>query len=141
MKGIYSLIVRVEQEKRIEVGKLGEILFDDGFYIYVGSAQSNLEKRISRHLSDDKNMHWHIDYLLEHGDIEKVLAFKKEKSWECKLADLLSSHFKKIKDFGSSDCSCASHLYYTQDSLSIICDHIKSSIKGKTITLKDLDIQ
>ena len=39
----------VERDLRIHVGSLGTVEFKKGYYIYVGSGQKNLEKRIQRH--------------------------------------------------------------------------------------------
>ncbi|MFP4052091.1 MAG: GIY-YIG nuclease family protein, partial [Thermoplasmata archaeon] len=65
MKGIYTLVIELKEDKVIEVGAIGNIDFDKGYYVYVGSAQNGLEARIERHLSDEKKIHWHIDYLLK----------------------------------------------------------------------------
>jgi len=43
--------------------------------------------------------------------IEKVILFpQKRKNEECKLAKRISKKGKPIKNFGSSDCKCKSHL-------------------------------
>ncbi|MFB6215830.1 MAG: DUF123 domain-containing protein, partial [Candidatus Aenigmatarchaeota archaeon] len=44
------------------MGALGKIDFRQGVYVYVGSAMNSVEKRLERHFSDNKKMHWHIDY-------------------------------------------------------------------------------
>lgn len=65
MKGSYCLIINVEKDTKIKIGKkLGIINFKKGCYVYVGSAMNSLESRVKRHLSDNKKKHWHIDYLL-----------------------------------------------------------------------------
>ena len=64
MKGSYCLIINVEKDTKIKIGKkLGIINFKKGCYVYVGSAMNSLESRVKRHLSDNKKKHWHIDYL------------------------------------------------------------------------------
>lgn len=60
MKGIYVIVVKISKNTAIKIGRLGNIIFNKGIYSYVGSAQNNLEKRIMRHLSKIKKMHWHI---------------------------------------------------------------------------------
>ena len=113
MKGIYCLLIKVLKTKEILIGKLGKIRFEKGKYIYVGSAQNNLEKRIERHFKKRKKKFWHIDYLLADEDvkIEKVILFPfKRKNEECKLARRISKKGKPIKNFGSSDSKCKSHL-------------------------------
>ncbi len=54
MKGVYCLIIKVKTDIIQKIGALGKIKFDKGIYVYVGSAQNNLKKRIKRHLSKNK---------------------------------------------------------------------------------------
>lgn len=111
MKGIYLLIIEVKKDLSKKIGGLGDIFFEKGYYVYVGSAQNSLEKRIERHFCKKKKLWWHIDYLLEERDvvIEEVLFKTLDKSWECKVAK--SVRGIPIYKFGSSDCNCKSHLY------------------------------
>lgn len=112
--GIYNLIIKLSQKREIKVGRLGTFAFPKGFYVYTGSAQNGLEKRINRHLSSDKKFHWHIDYLLSYAKVIKVNRFAGGKE-ECKL-NRVTGHSagatQVVKKFGSSDCNCATHLYY-----------------------------
>ena len=48
------MIINVRKDIKERIGALGKINFKKGKYVYVGSAQNNLEKRIARHLSKDK---------------------------------------------------------------------------------------
>ncbi|NIT57694.1 MAG: DUF123 domain-containing protein, partial [Aliifodinibius sp.] len=54
---------------KIRIGSLGFIDFMKGYYVYVGSALTGLEQRITRHFKVSKGehsvTHWHIDYLLK----------------------------------------------------------------------------
>ncbi len=113
MKGIYILIISISRDTKIKVGTLGEINFERGTYAYVGSAQNNLEKRIARHKSKNKKLRWHIDYLTTNKftKIVKVLYKKAGKSEECRTAKKLIKTEIPIKNFGSSDCDCESHLF------------------------------
>ncbi len=113
MKGVYILIISVAEDIRINVGSLGEVFFEKGSYTYVGSAQKSLEKRIERHRRKAKRKFWHIDYLLDNrcANVVDVLYKAAEKSEECKIARKLSERVAPIVDFGSSDCSCVSHLF------------------------------
>ena len=110
--GIYLLVLTV-QARRIRVGGLGEIYFDSGFYVYVGSAARNLRQRISRHLRKRKKTHWHIDYLaLQAAKIRGYPIFS-FRDLECELArDVGDIASFAIERFGSSDCDCPSHLFY-----------------------------
>ena len=113
MKGIYLLIIEVKKFTQIKIGALGRIDFDKGAYVYVGSAQNNLEKRIERHLRIKKKKHWHIDYLLgnKFSNIVKVFYKKAKKSEECGTANKLLKTEIPILNFGCSDCKCKSHLF------------------------------
>ncbi len=114
MKGVYCLFIEVLKPIKISVGKLGRIKFEKGNYVYIGSAQNNLEKRIERHLRKNKKKFWHIDYLLDNRNVKiKEVSYKltESKEEECKIARLISQYAKSIKNFGSSDCKCKSHLY------------------------------
>ncbi len=114
MKGIYILLIFLNKDEEIRVRALGNINFINGFYTYVGSSQNNLEKRILRHLSKDKKLFWHIDYLINSKNIEILSVFYKnaEKFSECKTAEILNKYYLPIKNFGSSDCKCISHLFF-----------------------------
>ena len=133
MKGVYCLVINVRKDLNINIGAFGKIRFKKGIYAYVGSAQNNLEKRVSRHLSRsskiskkflghkksqsdffvNKKKFWHIDYLLDNrfAKILKVYYKKAKKSEECKIAKKLSKTEIPIVNFGCSDCDCKSHLF------------------------------
>ena len=113
MKGCYCLIIHLDETSEIKIGKkLGKILFKKGYYVYVGSAMNSLESRIKRHLSDDKKLHWHIDYLLKHTEITDIIINVSDKKVECELSCYIASKTTGIQNFGCSDCDCESHLYY-----------------------------
>ncbi len=115
MKGVYLLFVAVRKNRRIVVGGLGALRFEEGLYVYVGSAQNNLEKRIMRHKVKEKKRRWHIDYLTTDESVSPIsaYAYALPQKYECiiagKLRDLPSS--KPVKKFGSSDCKCISHFF------------------------------
>lgn len=113
MKGIYVLIIEVSKDVLIDVGAIGKIRFEKGKYAYVGSAQNNLEKRVSRHLSKNKKTRWHIDYLLKNESTSIIKIFYKEapKTEECNTAKSLTKDGIPVYKFGCSDCRCISHLF------------------------------
>lgn len=112
MKGCYCLIINLEKNSEIEIGKkLGKTKFKKGHYVYIGSAMNSLESRLNRHLSDDKKLHWHIDYLLKKSEITDII-FNENKKVECDLSQYMSTKTTGVEDFGCSDCDCESHLYY-----------------------------
>ena len=111
MKGCYCLTIHLKNTKKIKVGKLGMINFKKGYYVYVGSAMNSLESRLKRHLSEDKKLHWHIDYLLKKAEITGII-YNENKKVECELSQFLKTKTDGVKNFGCSDCECESHLYY-----------------------------
>lgn len=113
MKGIYILLISVTKDTSISIGALGRKDFQEGLYAYVGSAQSNLEKRVERHLRRVKRRFWHIDYLLSNRQAEVLKVFYKKtgRLEECRVAERLSEIATPISGFGSSDCACKSHLF------------------------------
>ena len=125
MQGSYILVIVVDDEIDIPIGKLGNIIFKKGVYSYIGSAMgkigsSTLENRIKRHIKypQQKNNHWHIDYLLENNEVYllKLFLIPHTQKLECIIArELLSISDGFIRRFGSSDCSCQSHLTYFKD--------------------------
>ncbi len=88
-------------------------MFDHGIYVYVGSAQNSLEKRIARHFRKKKKKFWHIDYLLENENVKIITVLYKiaPRREECRIAKEINSIGSPIKGFGSSDCKCKSHLF------------------------------
>ncbi len=117
MKGMYTLAIEIRKDILIKVGSLGKIKFEKGNYVYVGSAQNSLERRIERHLSKSKKVRWHIDYLLSNKNVDVVKVFYKiaPKSEEDKVACKISHFGMPIKNFGSSDSKCLSHLFKVEN--------------------------
>jgi len=113
MKGVYCLIISLSKNINLPVGALGKIFLRRGAYIYVGSAQNNVKKRVERHLKKNKKKHWHIDYLIANRNttIKKVLWKEAKKEEECKIAGFVKSIGDTVKGFGCSDCKCKSHLF------------------------------
>lgn len=141
MKGTYCLIINLKKNENIKIGKLYKHLeFKKGYYVYIGSAMNSLIKRIERHFSHDKKMHWHIDYLLnnKNSTIEEVLFNISNKKVECDLAKIISKKGYEISKFGSSDCNCNSHLiYFEKEGEAIIS--IKKAYNELNISFNDLN--
>jgi len=115
MKGIYCLVIRLPGEREISVGKLGKMRFEGGHYIYVGSAMLSLEARLKRHRSKRKKLHWHVDYLLREAELLHVCPLETGEPLECAMAEKLAARYYCIPAFGSSDCSCRGHLFYSEE--------------------------
>ena len=108
----YQLFINVTKQINLKVGKLGRFIFPIGSYVYTGSAKTNIDKRIERHLTKKKKLHWHIDYLLN-NDAVQIIDTKKSQLTECSLNKKTKGTII-IEGFGSSDCKsyCRSHLKY-----------------------------
>ncbi|MFA4835487.1 MAG: GIY-YIG nuclease family protein [Dehalococcoidia bacterium] len=122
-KGSYILLIALDRDATITVGKLGIFSFPPGYYLYAGSALGGLTSRINRHLRCDKKLHWHIDYLLAHSAVIEVWCVSLEDRLECLFAEaalLLPKVQVPVKGFGSSDCRCPSHLFYQPERPTIV---------------------
>ena len=114
-RGSYLLVLEIEKEKRIEIGRLGKVVFQKGYYIYVGSAMNSLRARIKRHRQKRKKKHWHIDYLTQESDGVLSIPIRSSQRHECEIAEALSSIMKSgPPGFGSSDCHCLTHLFRSE---------------------------
>ncbi len=110
MATTYLLEIFLHGSRTIKIGKLGRFFFPRGHYIYVGSAKQHFRKRIERHKRNEKKIHWHIDYLLQHARVTRV--------WSCDLSEeqtadtLCQLMDTPVPRFGSSDKSSRSHLFF-----------------------------
>jgi Uri superfamily endonuclease len=117
LPGTYLLLLHLDADERIEVGRLGELDFRKGWYIYVGSAfgPGGVGARLRRHLRQDKKRHWHIDYLRACASVREVwlctAPLRLEHRWAERLQEA-SRSCRPVRAFGSSDCRCPSHLFY-----------------------------
>jgi sugar fermentation stimulation protein A len=110
--GSYLLVLRLPEETRIAVGGLGRLHLRSGFYVYVGSAAKNLTARLKRHRRLTKKAFWHIDYLRAASELRAVLPVRSADRLECEIAWALRGLADwVVPGFGSSDCSCPSHLF------------------------------
>lgn len=111
-RGSYLLILKLTERKTIKVGKKGDMNFPPGYYIYVGSAMAHLTPRMERHRRLRKKYHWHIDYLRQEAEFQTALPVRSSVSLECPMAEAIGKIAEwTIPGFGSSDCSCSSHLF------------------------------
>ena len=99
-------------DRNIDVGSLGSVVFKKGSYVYVGSAMVNLAARIERHRRLRKQHHWHIHVLRDEAEFEGCLVIRSSTRLECDVAKAVSGIAEwSIPHFGSSDCSCETHLF------------------------------
>ncbi|HUU74535.1 MAG TPA: GIY-YIG nuclease family protein [Methanoregulaceae archaeon] len=118
-RGIYCLILE-NASCTLTVGALGPVSFRQGWHVYVGSAGGpGGLLRVARHIRYSgiaaHSPRWHIDYLLSNSHFHLVSAVcaYSGSDMECRLAESIRA--PSIFHFGSSDCSCPSHLFYYED--------------------------
>lgn len=124
-KGIYTLVLRLPAERLVEVGALGTVRFEAGYYAYTGSARGpGGLARVRRHLSvlagDNPARRWHIDHLLPHTAMVAVVATKTEENLECSIARAIGEALPSVDRFGCTDCRCSSHLHFSKDRAEIL---------------------
>jgi Uri superfamily endonuclease len=113
--GTYALLIRLERDAPITVGRLGTFPLLRGWYVYAGSAlgPGGLRARLGRHRRVEKRLHWHVDYLLSRARLvaswEAVHSERLECSWHAALLALPRAVLPVV-GFGASDCACAAHL-------------------------------
>jgi sugar fermentation stimulation protein A len=111
-RGVYLVVLSLERDTRIETGGLGEVFYKSGWYVYVGSAKRALASRVRRHLAKRKTRHWHIDYLSIAANSARAYPIYTDLDLECELAEeVRRAGGAGVKGFGSSDCTCESHLF------------------------------
>lgn len=111
--GVYLAIFHLPRTQAITIGRLGRFCFRHGYYIYVGSAQRNLQARLARHARRRKPLRWQIDYLSTRTKFVGALMIRGPKNLECRLAGMLAQHYERpVAGFGASDCRCGGHLFF-----------------------------
>jgi len=117
--GTYVLVLSSRSTDLIQIGRLGALRLQSGFYVYVGSAlgPGGVRARLAHHLKPSRRPHWHIDYLRAHARVEEI--------WYClgtrRLEHFWAEHIRltegasvALPGFGSTDCGCESHLFFLQ---------------------------
>ncbi len=112
--GSYLLLVRLTAGATFAAGRLPPRRYPAGWYIYAGSALGGLRPRLDRYLAPARKRHWHIDYLLEHGDARAAWVVPGRERLECRLAAALGESLERVPRFGSTDCRCPGHLFYAR---------------------------
>ena len=115
LKGTYALVLVLEKDTVISVGRLATCSFPAGYYVYLGSALGGLFPRVRRHIRGGDRMHWHIDYLRRHAGVVEVWYKVSDERLECSwqvAAMGMPSASTPVAGFGSSGCACRSHLIH-----------------------------
>ena len=108
----YQLVIHLDADRELTVGRLGSHAFPAGWYRYTGSAQRGLIARLRRHTHDAKRLRWHIDYLLA-DPAAQVVFVRWSRAGECRLNSRGRGRIV-CPGFGASDCHarCGAHLRY-----------------------------
>jgi endonuclease-3 len=119
-QGIYTLVLLLDRAQEIEVGSLGVIQFEQGYYSYTGSARGpGGLKRLERHKRVLQGVssvrRWHIDYLLPHTSLVEAVVTKTSVDIECRIAERIGAELEGIPRFGSTDCLCPGHLHFSMN--------------------------
>lgn len=121
-RGIYILSLLLPETKKINIGKLGLFEFITGYYYYIGSAwnKGGIASRLSHHIKISEKPHWHIDYLRRFSSLNKIYFVLGPRELEHSFADSLKNNLiVPVKYFGSSDCNCTSHLFYSKKEVNL----------------------
>ncbi len=116
-KASYALILKVNQDFTGAIGRLGTFPIKSGYYIYVGSAfgSGGLLARITHHKRIAAKPHWHIDYLRQGASLIGLWysydEIKREHDW-ANILTAMDGVTAPYPGFGSSDCTCETHLSY-----------------------------
>ena len=116
--GDYVLVLESADQEEFQVGKLGKMQLQPGFYLYAGSARGpgGLQARLKRHLRAAGDPHWHIDYLRQRSKILEIWISQDPRQLEHRSAGVLSGlkgFLEPRPGFGASDCRCFSHLFFS----------------------------
>lgn len=115
--GTYVLLLHLDSNQTITVGKLGTFDFPAGWYTYIGSAfgAGGLLGRIKHHLHPPEKPHWHIDYLRRHALITEIWlspdTMRHETDWVDLMIDIPGA-VALVEGFGASDSDRETHLFY-----------------------------
>jgi len=115
--GTYVLVLSSRSTDLIQIGRLGALQLQSGFYVYVGSAlgPGGVRARLAHHLKLSPRLHWHIDYLRAHTRVEEICYCLYTRRLEHVWAEhigLAEGASVPLVGFGSTDCGCESHLFF-----------------------------
>lgn len=130
--GTYALILLAGADTTVQVGRLGPLHVQPGFYIYVGSAfgPGGVRARVAHHRQIAPRPHWHIDYLRAVTSLEEVWYTHDPRRWEHQWAAVFQALPRVAvprQGFGTSDCACLAHLFFfrRRPALSTFRQHLR----------------
>ncbi len=111
-RGSYMLVLHIARSRSLAIGDLGKISFRKGYYIYIGSAEEQLSRRIDQHRRTGRRPARHIDYLREQTEWVEALSIRAQEALTCVLADEMARIAGwSVSRFGTSGCGCPAHLF------------------------------
>lgn len=116
LPGTYVLILECIAPQQVQVGALGNLPLQPGWYLYVGSAfgPGGLKGRLAHHLTGNRPQHWHVDALKPVTFTKAVWFTDDSRHLEHNWASAclaMPGIMIPMKGFGSSDCRCPAHLF------------------------------
>lgn len=117
LTGTYVLLLHLDDDTTLTIGRLGTFDFPAGWYTYVGSAfgAGGLLGRIKHHLQPTDRPHWHIDYLRQAAPVQEIWLSpdteRREDDWVDLMVDIPGA-VALIEGFGASDTTNETHLFY-----------------------------
>src|SRR4029450_6767805 len=105
------------QQGVVQIGRLGPLAVQRGFYVSIGSAfgPDGVRARVAHHGRPAPRPHWHLDYLRAVTELSAVWwtpdPVRREHQWATRIARLRDATIP-LRGFGASDCDCASHLFF-----------------------------
>lgn len=115
--GTYVLVLQSMVCRQIEIGRLGTMQVEAGYYLYVGSAfgPGGVKARVAHHMRIATRPRWHIDYLRQVCQLKAVWygydEVHREHEW-VGVFESMSRVSVAMKGFGASDHPGQSHLFY-----------------------------
>ena len=115
--GTYLLILKSDRRTDLRIGSLGRLVTEPGYYLYIGSAfgPGGIRARLRHHRRVSNRPHWHIDYLRTATELMQawcIAGVRREHAW-ARALEKSARMAAPLKGFGSSDCDCCTHLFYT----------------------------
>ena len=95
--GAYGVLFQLERDVTLATGRLGEISYPRGWYVYLGSAMGGISGRLKHHLGPHTRIFWHIDYILPKGKPVAVVVGETDQRVECQLASYLRGQVHGIQ--------------------------------------------
>jgi len=123
-KGVYALVMRLDHDRTITIGKLSTFDFDAGWYVYLGSAHGGggVKARTDRHRrpDDQKKKKWNVDYFRPFAPISEIWFSHAQAIFEHEWARFvrrMSGAYIPVEKFGANDCDfgCGAHLFHFLD--------------------------